>query len=371
MIAKIRIFSHSAKKIFTIQEKNVSLQKMKEYSIKVLFGNITKLLHESESLDTEYYVQNGLDASIITFDEGVHASDSAYITRNPITKKNETRLSVAFCQFYWLICDIILKYADISIVKEECSKSNKHLRDYYEEALHFKYLYENNKEITSIIPNGYCAKDFYDYLNKIIPLLDESQFNKKQKEELDLALSIITNEEIIDFERISKIDYDHGYSTTTNSAFCFGIAFILKHELGHHACGHLDKVDKIQQDEEAADELALWVDKTDSEILDSRQRFSRFAGILCCLTSLFFLNPKLEIDEDDPHPTEDCRLFNAYKEIMKDDPNPKYAYLIYKTLSFWSEYFSIPNFPQANSDYTTIIPKIESFFEQYKQNIEE
>ncbi len=59
----------------------------KEYSIKVLLGNISKLLHEAESLYSEYYVQNGLDASIKTFDEGVHASSSAYITRNPFTKK--------------------------------------------------------------------------------------------------------------------------------------------------------------------------------------------------------------------------------------------------------------------------------------------
>ena len=116
-----------------------------EYSIKVLFGNITKILSESMNLDARYHVEKGLEPKIRTFDEGAHVTDCAYVSKNSDTQKNEVWISVAFCQFFWLICDVVLKYADIAIVREECLKTNRNLRDYYEEALHFKYLLERKK----------------------------------------------------------------------------------------------------------------------------------------------------------------------------------------------------------------------------------
>ena len=96
-----------------------------------------------------------------------------------------------------------------------------------------------------------------------------------------------------------------------NSVYCYGVGFILLHELSHFELGHLDKTKEEKQDEIAADYAAFWNIYND---LNDRELFSANVGILCALFSLLMWNPKME--EADVHPKESDRIFSILDQVF-------------------------------------------------------
>lgn len=328
------------------------------YPIHRLNYNITRIFRDIVSADIEGDINKGLQNEIHFIDEDSHITDVARITGNRLDNTCQVSLSSAYCQFLWLICDIFLKEIDFNIIKEECLKAKIPLNEYKEYLS--RYLASPQARIgikLQLTPYPNINPDsFYDYLQRMVSLIDEKEFHQHQDKESDLAISLKDTSKPIDFEGLNNLKMDGPYEVLSNSAYCFGIAFILLHELSHFDLGHLNSADEKKEDEESADFVAFWDLYND---IDETREFSANIGIICALYSLILINPMME--EDDVHPREDKRLFSVY-DIIKGD-NPKYTFLVKKLFDYWGKIFGIKNYPFGLSDDENGLDQIRKFLD--------
>ena len=305
----------------------MNLNDVKMYPIHKLDGNITGILQKIVSADIKTNVLKGLLNEIKYIDECSHITNVAEIKGN--NHGAQVYLSSAFCQFLWLLDDIVLKQIDFSIIQEECYKNNIDVATYKKST---EYLLKN-PGVLNVFANTYGVdfNQYYEYLKRTTHLLEKSEFEKSIKEDFSLASSLIDSNSTINMTDFNKINITGLYEQLVNSVYCFGIAFILLHELSHFELGHLDKVEQEMQDEENADYAAFWNIYND---LKGRELFSANIGILCALFSLLMLNPKME--DDDVHSKESDRIFSILDKISID--NCKYSVLVDKMFKMWGRY---------------------------------
>lgn len=190
-------------------------------------------------------------------------------------------------------------------------------------------------------------------------LLNEEELSNQLKIENELIMQLIGKSANINLERFNQINLHGKYEEIVNSVYCYGIAFILLHELSHFNLGHLNKQNEELEDERDADISAFWNIYND---LDAEIRFTANCGILCTLFSLLYLNPNME--EDGIHPREDYRIMEIYEQI-KDDNN-KYTFLVVYMFKCWSIMYNIKGFPNIVSDTAEdAIERIKSFLSNY------
>ncbi len=313
------------------------------YPIHKLDRNVTHTLHDIISADVEGNINKGLQNQIDFIDEDSHITDVCEIVQNAIDGTCKVKLSSAFCQFFWFLSDICLKEIDLSIIKEECRKVNADIKDYKKEVEQIlqhpmQYIWLMIQQYPGIPPQQYL-----DYLQRSLQLLDEKSFAVGQRHELQMAVSILDKTQLLNLNAISNTNIDGLYEQKVNSVYCFGIAFVLLHELSHFALGHMEKPEEEKEDEVNADLAAFW--SIYSDINDNR-RFSANIGIICMLFSLLVLNPTMQ--EDGVHPREDQRMFEIFDNIK--DENPKYTVLLVRLFTIWAKLFNISNFPQVEDD---------------------
>lgn len=331
------------------------------YPIRKLDRNINHILHDIISADIEGNVNKGLQNQIDFFDEDDHISGVANIVKNPIDSTCRVMLSEAFCQFLWFICDICLKEIDLSIIKEECAKVNGTLDQYKQEVetilqnpmRYFWLFLQQHPNLSSV--------QYLDYLHRSTQLLDVNQYTDNQQHEFQMALSIQDKSQTIDLAAINKINIDGLYEQKVNSVYCFGITFILLHELSHFALGHMDKPLAECEDEINADFSAFW--DIYSDINDVR-RFSANIGILCMMFSLLMLNPTMT--EDGIHPREDKRIFDIYDKIR--DENSKYTVLLVRLFKIWADTYDSTDFPLVIDDSESSLQTIRNYFASKPSN---
>lgn len=324
------------------------------YPIRKLDRNINHILHDIISADIEGNVNKGLQNQIDFIDEDDHISNVAEIVKNPIDGTCSVKLSEAFCQFFWFLSDICLKEIDLSIIKDECAKANGTLALYKQEV---ETILQNPMRYFWLLLQypGVSPAQYLDYLHRSLQLLDAKKHTASQQHEFQMAVSILDKSKTIDLVAISKTNIDGLYEQKVNSVYCFGITFILLHELSHFAMGHMDKPIEEQEDEVNADLAAFW--SIYSDINDAR-RFSANIGILSSLFSLLMLNPNLE--EDGIHPREDKRIFDIYDNIK--DENPKYTVLLVRLFKIWADVYGVADFPQVNDDSESSLQTIRDYF---------
>ena len=330
-----------------------------EYPIKRLNPNITQFLNKVISADVLGAIQTGLRNEIELIDDGGHITDFASITFNPLTHQSEVRLSMAYCQYLWLICDVALKVLDRNVIVANCALAEITLDQYLQSTEEARKM--SAEQVAPLLPEPLRARvdAFLAYL-ALVPDLLREDFWQQMKDEYAAAMSIVCHGEPIYEEVIGKLDINGLYSERVNSVYCYGIAFLLLHEQAHHSLQHLQR-HTDEQDELNADSSAFWSIFND---ISGDNRISANAGMLCVFFSFLMFDPEQKLVED--HPTDYKRLFTIYDEIK--DEHPKYTQLLKGLLDFWASVNAVDDYPFGLSESEETIEQIHQFLET-KYNI--
>lgn len=338
---------------------------LKTYPIHKLDGNITAILQTIISADIPGCINKGLSNEIHFIDEGTSITDSAKIVPDILNGGYYVQLSAAYCQYLWLICDIALKSIDFETISYECGKRGLDLNDYKTFLEEFISL-PKEMALEKLQKSGYNINpaQYYDYIKRSPSIIDIERLKKELEMDYCLLLPLADKSKAIDIEKYYQINFGGAYEEKVNAMYCYGITFVLLHELSHFSLGHLNKTIEEESDEIEADIAAFW---NIYSSLTGPQLFSANCGLLCVLFSFIFLNPNLSIDEKDNHPREDKRLFEIYDNI-KDD-NEKFELLIIHMFRLWKDFNDIQDFPELkNGNLEDTINSIKEFLSSYNPN---
>ena len=88
------------------------------YPVLSLNQNITEFLKKVISADILGSVQSGLKNDVELTDKGTHITGVASIEKSIDGKSSVVRLSSAYCQYFWLLCDVVLKILDRMVIAD-------------------------------------------------------------------------------------------------------------------------------------------------------------------------------------------------------------------------------------------------------------
>ena len=323
------------------------------YPVLSLNQNITNFLKKVISADTFDSVKTGLNNEVEFTDKGSHITSTLKIEKCEDGVSSQVYMSAAYCQYFWLLCDVVLKILDRRVIAAACVYYGISLDDFY------KSVEETNRkgkeQVLPFVPD-WLKPDIERYLAylQIVPDLLIPDFWEKTGWEYMLAESLRDYRLNVKIDEMNKVDMKGKYSERTNSVYCYGIAFCMLHELAHHQLKHLDK-HKEKKDEVDADAKAFWNIYKD---IQGEDRFTANAGILCVFLSFMMMNPLLK--EDGIHPREDGRLFSVYDMIVKE--NPKYTLLLVNMLDFWAKMCKIDDYPKNLEPIGESVEIIKKYF---------
>lgn len=323
------------------------------YPVNKLNRNITHFLNDVVSADILGSIQTGLKSQIELIDDGEHITDFASIGYNSLDNTSSVRLSMAYGQFLWLLCDVAFKILDRNVIVSECAKDGLSLQTFLDSTYQARKMTE--AQIAPYLPPvAHVSYQRYMAYLSLVPQLLSDDFWQKVGDEYAAAMSLMCQDTPVHAEFINSINIFGPYEERTNSVYCYAIAFLLLHEQAHHALNHLNKVTDAK-DEENADMAAFW--SIYADINDDR-RIAANAAIMCVFFSFLVYDPEQKLTND--HPTDYRRLFNVY-DMIKDE-NPKYAQLLIGLLDFWAKTNSIKNYPFDLPCCEESVEKIIDFF---------
>lgn len=330
------------------------------FPVLALNSNITQFIKKIPSAGISENIKERLNNDIRFIDQNSPISDVAQIVKSPLDGTCRVSLSAAYCQYLWLMCAIIIREIDLSVVKEECKRCGITLEQFIESSKQVVSL--SQEQVSQQILSEYKGiniEQYIDYLKRIPELLNSTEFSCQQEYYMKL-LSELTGKEEFYLDDFSAININTPYGQKINSVYCFGICFILLHEASHFSLGHMDKESCAIQDEKDADLSSFWSIYSD---IPESEKFSANCGVLCALFSLLYLNPKIE--SDNIHPTEDDRILAVYECIKKD--NPKYTVLLVQFFMYWAKNCQIDGFPTNLQNTEDSVDKIKDFLAEYKK----
>lgn len=295
--------------------KTIALQ----FPVLCLNRNITKFIMEIAGPDLRESIYKGLQNQIKLIDLRSSITTPAEIVNiDSFNYDNcEVRLSAAFCQYVWFICDIVLKLLDRQILEQCARASNMGLNKFIKTSLK---TFKSFNTISGLQRYYECVESF-----------GKLDFNSKIRAEASLCNKLILRLSHLPMRPFQAFKPRGKYEERVNSTYCFAIALILLHEHGHYDLGHM----KIQHEETSheveADQSAIWT----SLLYEAKdKRFSMNCGILLGFFSLLMLNPTLS--SDGIHPSELQRLTDFY-ELIKNE-YPKYTELYNFMIRIWESY---------------------------------
>lgn len=323
------------------------------YPVHSLNMNITEFLKKVISANILDSVKAGLMNEVELTDKGSHISGVASIEMCEDGKSSKVYLSSAYCQYFWLLCDVVLKILDRRVIEGACADCCISTETFLESVEATNKM--TKEQVLPLIPDFYKpeVERYLAYL-KIVPELLVPDFGERLKNEYLLAESIHVSGLDIDLDALNAIDMKGKYAERTNSVYTYGMAFCMLHELAHYQLKHLEKPEEMQ-DEVDADAKAFWSIYKD---IIGEERFSANVGMLLVFWSFMMLNPLLK--EDNIHPREDKRLFSIYDAIAKE--NPKYTLLLVNILDFWAKMCGIEGYPKDLEPVGESVMKIKKYF---------
>ena len=330
------------------------------FPVLALNSNITQLIKKIPSAGISENIKEGLNNDINFINQDSPISDVAQIVKFPMDGTCRVSLSAAYCQYLWLMCAIIIREIDLSVVIEGCKRCGITLEQFIEGSKQAVSL--SQEQVSQQIPSEYKGiniEQYIDYLKRIPELLNIEEFCKLQKYYIKLLVELM-GQETFNLGDFSAIDVNTPYGEKINSVYCFGICFILLHEASHFSLGHMDKESCAIQDEKDADFSSFWSIYSD---IPESEKFSANCGVLCALFSLLYLNPKIE--SDNIHPTEDDRILAVYECIKKD--SPKYTVLLVQFFMYWAKIYQIDGFPTNLQNTEDSVDMIKGFLAEYKK----
>lgn len=313
------------------------------FPVLALNQNITRSIKKIISADISRAIHSGLNNEIKYTDLNCSIHTPAEIVKDSSNEKWIVKLSASYCQYFWLISDVILKWVDYHIMDELCNSYGISMLDLsrqFEDAInHFPNTIQQayGREFT---------EQYLGFAKSVKDFIIDPQFIEKIVGEFFLAIKLTTCQDRINIEDYYQYEINSPYEQRVNAVYCYGIAFILLHEAAHFQLGHLSTTENRQQEIEA-DESAIWSIIND---LDGQERFTAVCGTILMFFSLMLLNPSLE--EDSVHSREDIRLFSVYDKFKEE--NEKYRLLIIGLFNLWGK--NDPDFPKniSNSDESVI-----------------
>lgn len=266
-------------------------------------------------------------------------------------------LSESYCQLLWLMCYCAIKKADYDISYKRLNEETESSKQKF-----YKFIYtdceDDDKPINfKAFPEFACK-----FKNSGIQTIGQLKIYLRQVIEIPQEI-IYTFLKILAQKRSSEIpesglnNFDLSklpYYDEINIAFKYSLKFILYHELSHISLKHDLENDGSIKDEKEADYSAF---KHLTEAHKGTNEATCYIGVICALTSLFFINPRFE--EDEIHPIEYRRLFEYYDEYI--NYGKKEALLTY-LLQLWANTCEIEKFPTLQDENSKYIQEVKNFF---------
>ncbi len=313
--------------------------------------NITHAIKQIISADISGAVHSGLNNEIKYTDLNSRVHTPAEIVEDPLCGGCYVKLSASYCQYYWLLSDVILKWIDYNVMNEICISNGISMQDLSKQ-------FEQAITLFSDVEKQYGDKFLGNYLNfaeSVKDFIVDPHFIDKISKEFSHALELVNcSNEKIDTKDYYCYDMNLPYEQRVNAVYCYGIAFILLHEAAHFQLGHLSEKENYQQEIDA-DESAMWSIIND---LKGQEKFTATCAIILMFFSLMLINPSLE--GDGIHPREDIRLFSAYDKLKEE--NDKYRLLIIGLFKLWS--INDPSFPKNLINSDASITEIRNYLER-------
>ncbi len=314
---------------------------MKQFPIITLHERINEVLGKIISIDILQNIKSGVDSQVNIIDEEGKLTDIASIAQyylvNDPTPRWRVRVSAAFAQGLWLMCEAVLWTHDYTIVKSGFSQFS----DQQLSMLHaFSQSYRNSE------------------LSYVISLLSDEKVDVARNFELinTIFSRKVTAEEI---EELYTHNKDSQFGTYVNAMYVYAMSFILLHELSHHDLGQDFTVNTLD-DEINADESAFWALYSD---LTEKEHTTAMHGVVCALSSFLFIDDPLGEDPTHPKPFE--RIFRYYHIALKE--NYKEKNFLRTILFYWACYMLDEKLIEMVCDINKSMDEIE----QYLYNLED
>lgn len=336
------------------------------YPVIRLFPRITEDLQKYPSVDLRSLIENGtLNNEILQMDTCGKCTDVAEVIQHndetTMAMHYTVRISVAYCQFLWIICDIAIKTIDRLIALGEAAK-NGMTKEALIEA-NKELLRKSESELKALL-QSYDLSDVADQLqthvHRMNELLNDEHFYENIGKELALGMSLLPEENMpLKLERFLRLNMNmnYGYGHLANSCCVKGITFTLLHEVGHIVLNHFSHAETMD-DEKEADAHSFWT--IYSEVPEA-ERFTANVGIICMLFSL--LVKDFDKPRDGVHPREDRRLLSIFDNITVE--NEKYRWLTAYLFCLWAQIKRKQDFPEIYFTEPTAIDQIKAYFNRY------
>ena len=149
-----------------------------------------------------------------------------------------------------------------------------------------------------------------------------------------------------------------------NALFCYGMSFILYHEVGHLLLWHLGSDPSIQKEKDADD---FAIEKCLAYQTDKPQEFETMKnGMVLALISICLLDPMAGGD-DLVHPNTEDRLLNALNKMQLADENITWMIAAYGILIWFNE-FKFEEF--FEKEYDTPKSYFDAVISRFKQKLD-
>lgn len=147
--------------------------------------NITLILSKVSSIDIRDCLDKGLSNDIFFVEDGSNVKEVSEIIPSGIDGKCYVRLSSAYCQYLWLICNLALKTIDLANVCQVCREFGISLADYNNIV---GTLLDIPKEELQIMLESNAqdidAERFIDFLDRITHLTDIGKTKKRTRTDM-------------------------------------------------------------------------------------------------------------------------------------------------------------------------------------------
>lgn len=309
---------------------------MKQFPVLSLSDHINEVFGKIVSIDIMNNILNGVDSQVEFDDEEGKLTDIAsigqYKSLKDFKQHYRVRVSAAYAQSLWLICETVLWTHDSLIAKNNLPPLNMQQQ---------KMLQSMGKSN----PNS--------ELSYIASLVTGNGIDVARNLEL---VNIIMTRKVTEFEmdELYRHSTHSQLGTYVNSLYVYAMSFILLHELSHHDLGQDFTKESTLDDEINADEHAFWTLHSD---LIAKEHTSAMHGVVCAMMSLLFIPNPLADDETHPRPFE--RVFRYYHIALKENNKEK---MFLRTMLFcWACYINNRELIEKVCDQNKSMEEIESY----------
>lgn len=309
---------------------------MKQFPVLTLSDRINEVFGKIVSIDIMNNIESGVDSQVMFVDEEGKLTDIASIGRYKSLKDSKqhyrVRVSAAYAQILWLLCEAVLWTHDSLVAKSEFPQLNK-------------------QQLSMLQSMGNANPN--SELSYIAYLVTRNGVDVARNFEL---VNIITSRKVteLEMEELYRHSTQSQFGTYVNSLYVYAMSFILLHELSHHDLDQDFTKESTLDDEINADEHAFWSLHSD---MTAKEHTTAMHGVVCAMMSLLFIPNPLAEDETHPRPFE--RVFRYYHIALNENSKEK---MFLRTMLFcWACYINNRELIEKVCDHNKSMEEIESY----------